>query len=77
MEILIEIDKEEAEKLGLTTSSKISFEELKRKLAAEKMQKALKDAQALSKEYGLDKLSEEDVLNIVKEAKENYNTDND
>ncbi len=72
MEVLLEISKEEAEKLHIS-SSKITLNELKRKMAMLQMRNALEESHKIAKEYGLDKLTMDDVNNIVKEAKEAYN----
>jgi len=70
MEVILEISEEEAEKLHVNPTSKITLDELKRKMAAQKMQKALEESQKAAKKYGIDTWSMDDINNLIKEAKE-------
>ncbi len=72
MEVLVEISAEDAEKLNIK-SRKLSFEELRRKIALSELGEALKKTQEAAKMYGLDKLSMEDINSVIAEAKSNYN----
>ena len=77
MEVILEISKEEAEKLNIDPSSKITLDELKRKMAAIAMDKAITEANKWAKHYGIDKWTMDDINNLIKEAKEDYLKSND
>jgi lipoate-protein ligase A len=72
MEVILEISREEAEKLQISPSSKLTLEELKRKIAMQKMHKALEESHAAAKKYGIDTWTMDDINNLIKEAKEEY-----
>ena len=73
MEVILEISQEEAEKLKINPSSKITLDELKRKMAILKMHKALEESHAAAKKYGIDTWTMDDINNLINEAKESAN----
>ena len=77
MEVILEISKEEAEKLNIEPSSKITFDQLKRKMAMLKMDKAQIEANKWAKYYGIDKWTMDDINNLIKEAREDYLNEKD
>lgn len=72
MEIFVEIEKQEAEKLGLSTQ-KLSFKELKRKMAILELEDALEKSHKAAKPYGIDNWTMDDINNMVADAKAEYN----
>lgn len=75
MEVILEISKEEAEKLGLT-SEKLTFEELKKKIAMADLVESLKEGHEIAKKYGIDNWTTDEINNLIQEAKASYNDKN-
>lgn len=75
MEIIVEISPNEAKMLHISTN-KLSFEELRRKIALSELTEALDKTQSAAKTYGLDDLSMVEINNLIKEAKADYNDKN-
>lgn len=69
MKVILEISQEDAEKLEITPSSKLSFDELKRKMAKLKMHKALEASHEMAKKYGIDKWIMDDIDHLIKEVR--------
>lgn len=72
MEIIIEISPTDADKLHIN-ASKLSFDELRRKIALSELSEALDKTQSAAKTYGLDTLSMDEINNLIKEANADYN----
>jgi hypothetical protein len=72
MELIIEITKEEAEALRLS-GTKLTYAEFRRKIAGAELIDALKKSHETAKEYGIDEWTMDDINNVIKEAKANYN----
>jgi hypothetical protein len=72
MELIIEISKEEAGKLGLS-DTKLTYAEFRRKIAGAELIESLEKSHQTAKKYGIDEWTTEDISNLVKEAKTNYN----
>ena len=72
MEVLVELEltQEEAEKLHIDPSSKLTFEELKRKMAILKLNDALEASHEMAKKYGIDKWTMDDIDQLIKEVRE-------
>lgn len=72
MEVIVELEltKEDAERLHIAAASKITLDELKRKMSAQKMRKALEASQEAAKKYGIDNWTIDDINNLIKEANE-------
>ncbi|MEO7311460.1 MAG: hypothetical protein ABIX01_13745 [Chitinophagaceae bacterium] len=70
MELVLEISEEKLKELDIQ-DTRITFEQLQAKMMAKKMIEALEKTQAAAKEYGIDKWSEEEIINLVEEAKTN------
>jgi len=75
MEVILEISKEEAQKLGLT-SEKLSLEELKKKIAMAELVESLKEGHEIAKKYRIDNWTTDEINNLLKEAKASYNDKN-
>ena len=75
MEIIIEISKEQAERLRIS-SDKLTFEELRRKIAMAELSETLEKSHQIAEEYGIDKWTMEDINNLIKEAKADQNGKN-
>jgi hypothetical protein len=75
MEIILEISKEEAEKLHIT-DEKLTLSELKKKIAMAELVESLKESHEIAKQYGIDKWTMEDINNLIKEGKADYNDKN-
>ena len=72
MEVILEISKEEAEKLGLQNEKRISLADLKRALAKERIKKALDKSYSDAVKHGYADRSMEEINDLVIEAKEEY-----
>jgi hypothetical protein len=70
MELVLEISDEKLKELDIH-ESRITFDQLQKKIAARKMIAAMEKTQTSAKEYGLDKWPEEAINNLVQEAKAN------
>ncbi len=75
MEIIIEISSTDANRLHIN-GNKLSFDELKRKIALSELSEALDKTQSAAKTYGLDTLSMDEINNLIKEANADYNAQN-
>ena len=73
MEIIIEISPTDANKLHIN-SNKLSFDDLRRKIALSELSEALEKTQSAARSYGLDKLTMEEINNLINEANADYNT---
>jgi hypothetical protein len=71
MEIIIEISPTDANKLHIN-GSKLSFDELRRKIALSELSEALDKTQSAAKAYGLDHLTMDEINNLIKEANADY-----
>ena len=72
MEIIIEISPTDANKLHII-SNKLSFDDLRRKIALSELSEALEKTQSAARSYGLDKLTMEEINNLINEANADYN----
>ena len=72
MEIIIEISPTDANKLHIN-SNKLSFDDLRRKIALSELSDALEKTQSAARSYGLDKLTMEEINNLINEANADYN----
>ncbi len=72
MEIIVKISTPDANKLNIH-GNKLSFEELRRKIALSELSEALEKSQSAAKTYGLDKLTMEEINNLINEANADYN----
>lgn len=72
MEIIIEISPTDANKLHIN-SNKLSFDDLRRKIALSELSEALEKTQSAARSYGLDKLTMEEINNLINEANADYN----
>jgi hypothetical protein len=61
----VEIEDEILEDLGIT-SSKITYNELRKQIAAAEARRALEECSERAREEGLDKMSEEDLGSLVR-----------
>ena len=77
MEVVLEIElsKEEAEKLRIT-SGKLTLSELKRKIAMAELVESLKEGHEIAKQYGIDAWTMDEINNLLQEAKASYNDKN-
>lgn len=69
--IELEIDEQELQDLQIQ-SSKISFIELRKKIARLEAKKALAACNAIAKAEGLDKMTNEEINNLIKEVRNQY-----
>ncbi len=69
--IEVEIDEQSLEELNLSTG-KIAYSDLRKKIARAEALKALRECNRIAKEEGLDKMNEEEIQNIVREARAHY-----
>lgn len=53
-------------------SDELSFDDLKRKILLQSIKSKREQLEIINKKYGFDKLSEEEILNAVNEAKAEY-----
>lgn len=53
-------------------SDELSFDDLKRKILLQSIKLKREQLEIINKKYGFDKLSEEEILNAVNEAKAEY-----
>ena len=74
MEIIVEISIPDANKLHID-GRKLSFEELRRKIALSELSEVLEKSQSAAKTYGLDKLTMEEINNLINEANTDYNAE--
>jgi hypothetical protein len=72
MEIIIEISPSDASRLHIN-GKKLSFEELRRKIALSELNEALDRTHVAAKTYGLENLTMDEINNLIKEAKADYN----
>ena len=72
MEVIIELSKEEAERLHISVP-KLTFDELKRKMAMADLSATLEESHKIAKKYGIDTMSMEEINQLIKEAKAAYN----
>ncbi len=72
MEIIIEISPNDANLLRINTD-KLSYEELRRKIALSELNEALDKTQSAAKIYGLDKMTMDEINNLINEANADYN----
>mgnify|MGYP000560101375 CR=1 FL=1 len=75
MEIIIEISPNDADKLHIH-DNKLSFEELRRKIALSELSDAMDKTQSAAKAYGLDNLTMDEINNLIREANADYNAKN-
>ncbi len=66
--IELEIDEQQLQDLQIQ-SSKISFTELRKKIARLEAKKALAACNAIAKAEGLDKMTNEEINNLIKEVR--------
>lgn len=69
--IELEIEEQQLSDLKIQ-SSKISFTELRQKIARLEAKNALEECNKIAKEEGLDKMTDEDINNLIREAREDY-----
>ena len=69
--IEVEIEEHLLEELKLA-SSKISYMDLRKQIARTEALHALKESNKIASQEGLDHMSEEDVTNVIREARSNY-----
>lgn len=67
MEVLIEIPNDVAARLHID-SAKLTFEELRRKIAVSELGEALKESHKAARLYGIDQWTIEDINNMIMEA---------
>ena len=72
MEIIVEISPFDANKLHIN-GEKLSFEELRRKIALSELNEALDKTHMAAKKYGLENLTMDEINNLIQEAKADYN----
>lgn len=72
MEIIIEISPHDANRLHIN-GKRIFFEEFRRKIALSELSEALDKTQSAAKTYGLENLTMDEINNLIKEAKADYN----
>lgn len=75
MEILLEIPEEKVKELNIT-DAKISFDELQRRLAGRRLVDAMHKAQEAAKMYGINNWTMEDINQVIKEARVEYEKEN-
>jgi hypothetical protein len=75
MEVILEISKEEAEKLKITVE-RLTLAELKKKMVMAELVESLKEGHEIAKQYGIDNWTMDEINNLIKEAKGNYNDKN-
>lgn len=69
--IELEIEEQQLSDLKIQ-SSKISFTELRQKIARLEAKNALEECNKIAKQEGLDKMTDEEINNLIKEAREDY-----
>jgi hypothetical protein len=75
MEIVVEVPDEKAQELNLT-DAKISLEELEKRLAGKRMSETMLRAHEVAKMYGIDRWTMDDVNQLIKEARAEYEKEN-
>ena len=73
--IIVDIDEKDLKELGIS-SDRISFDELNTQLLIRLIREQRAALEKLNKQYGFDKLSEEDIFNEVNEAAASYHLEN-
>lgn len=69
--IIVDVDEKDLEELGIT-SGHVSLDELETQLLVRSIRKQRKELEKLNKEYGFNKLTEEEIFNEVNEATVRY-----
>ena len=69
--ISVDINDDDLKELGISEEH-ISIEELKKQILIQSIRRQREVLQKINKEYGLDLLSEEEILKEVNEAKSKY-----
>ena len=58
------------------TAERLTFTELKKKMVMAELVESLKEGHEIAKQYGIDNWTMNEVNNLIKEAKGNYNDKN-
>ena len=69
--IIVDIDEKDLDELGIT-SDHVSLDELETQLLIRSIRKQRRELEKLNKEYGFNKLTEEEIFNEVNEAAVRY-----
>lgn len=69
MEVILEMSKEEAERLNIS-SQKLTLDELKKKKAMAELVESLKEGHEIAKRYNIDDWSMDEINVLLREAKE-------
>ena len=70
--IVVDIDEKDLYELGISTD-RISLDELEKRIMIQSLRKHRNALEKLNIEYGFNKLSEDEIFNMVNEDKADYN----
>jgi hypothetical protein len=72
--IIVDVDEKDLDELGIS-SEHVSLAELKKQILIQSLRKQRKELEKLNIEHGFDKLTEEEIFDIVNEAEAEYKKD--